>query len=339
MKLLKSLLGGLLASQMVGLTVEANDLEYWDFDVQQNRVEIVTEEGVRPKASMIANPTRLIIDLPGVNLGKPSTSQDKISGYVKAVRVGQFNPYTTRIVVELGQQYSMRPWEVKVRSLANNRWYVQLSDFQPHSVYSLPAEEEPVAIIVPLPKPGSPVYRGGGRYTVVIDPGHGGRDPGAIGLRGLQEKRVVLDISAEVARILKQRGFNVVMTRSGDSFVSLRGRVQRAENSNANVFVSIHANAVGGNKSNVNGMETFYFSSGYRLALSIHRNIVRGVSISRNRGVKKARFYVLRKTSMPAALVEVGFVTGSVDNRNLSSASYRKKMAEAIANGITEYLR
>ena len=203
----------------------------------------------------------------------------------------------------------------------------------------MPAEEAPVAIIVPLPKPGGPSYGSRGRYTVVIDPGHGGRDPGAIGLGGLQEKRVVLSISAEVAKILRQRGFNVVMTRSGDSFVSLSGRVQKAENSNANVFVSIHANAVGGNKTQVNGMETFYFSSGYRLALSIHRNIVRGVTIARNRGVKQARFYVLRKTSMPAAMVEVGFVTGSVDNRNINSASYRQKMAEAIADGITEYLR
>jgi N-acetylmuramoyl-L-alanine amidase len=339
MKLLKSLLWGLIASQAVGVAVEANDLEYWDFDVQQNRVEIVTEEGIRPKASMIANPTRLIIDLPGVNLGKPSITQDKISGYVTEVRVGQFNPYTTRIVVELGQEFSMRPWEVKVRSLAPNRWYVQLSDFQPHRVYSLPPEESPVAITVPLPNPSSPVYRGGSRYTIVIDPGHGGRDPGAIGLNGLQEKRVVLSISAEVAKILKQRGFNVVMTRSGDSFVSLLGRVKRAENSKANLFVSIHANAVGGNKSQVNGLETYYFSSGYRLALSIHRSILRGVTVGGNRGVKKARFYVLRKTSMPSALVEVGFVTGRVDNRNLNSASYRQKMAEAIANGITEYLR
>ena len=72
--------------------------------------------------------------------------------------------------MELGEQYSMRPWEVKVRSLANNRWYVQLSDFQPHSVYSLPAEEAPVAIIVPLPTPGgpSPGSGGRGRYTVVL---------------------------------------------------------------------------------------------------------------------------------------------------------------------------
>lgn len=338
MKQLQGVFWGLIASQTLGLVANANDLEYWDFDVRQNRIEIVTEEGMRPKASMIANPTRVIIDLPGVKLKEGSIRQGNISSYVTQVRVGQVTAYTTRLVVELGQQYSMRPWEVKVRSLAPNRWYVQLSDFQPHHVYSLPVEEEPVAITVPLPN-ASPVYSARGNYTVVIDPGHGGRDPGAIGIGGLQEKRVVLSIASEVTKLLKQRGINVVMTRSGDYFVSLLGRVKRANSSNANVFVSIHANAVGGNNSGVNGLETYYYSSGYRLASSIHRNILRQVQVASNRGVKRARFYVLRKTSMPAALVEVGFVTGRIDSRNLNSASYRKKLAEAIADGITEYLR
>ncbi|MEM8777853.1 MAG: N-acetylmuramoyl-L-alanine amidase [Cyanobacteria bacterium P01_G01_bin.49] len=342
MKQLQGLFWGLIASQTICTAVDANDLEYWDFDVQQNRLEIVTEEGIRPKASMIANPTRVIIDLPGVKLRDGSVRQGNISSYVTQVRIGQVTAYTTRLVVELGQQYSMRPWEVKVRSLSPNRWYVQLSDFQPHHVYSLPSEEEPVAITVPLPQPGA-VYSASsvkGGYTVIIDPGHGGRDPGAIGIGGLQEKQVVLSIAAEVTKILKQRGINVVMTRSGDYFVSLLGRVQRAERSNANIFVSIHANAVGGsNNSQVNGLETYYYSSGYRLALSIHRNILQQVQVASNRGVKKARFYVLRKTSMPASLVEVGFVTGRIDNRNLNSVSYRNKLAKAIADGITEYLR
>ena len=204
MKQLQGLLWGLIASQTLGLVANANDLEYWDFDVRQNRVEIVTEEGIRPKASMIANPTRVIIDLPGVKLREGSIRQGNISSYVTQVRVGQVSAYTTRLVVELGQQYSMRPWEVKVRSLAPNRWYVQLSDFQPHHVYSLPVEEEPVAITVPLPN-ASPVYSARGNYTVVIDPGHGGRDPGAIGIGGLQEKRVVLSIASEVTKLLKQR--------------------------------------------------------------------------------------------------------------------------------------
>lgn len=338
MKPLQGIFWGLIASQTVCTAVDANDLRYWDFDVQQNRVEIVTEDGIRPKASMIANPTRVIIDLPGVKLRDGSIRQGNISGYVTQVRLGQVSDYTTRIVVELDQSYSMRPWEVKVRSLAPNRWYVQLSDFQPHHVYSLPIEEEPVAIAVPLAKP-NPVYSARGNYTVVIDPGHGGRDPGAIGIGGLQEKRIVLSIALEVTKLLKRQGINAVMTRSGDYFVSLPGRVKRAENSNANLFVSIHANAVGGNNSQVNGIETYYFSSGYRLSLSIHRSILRQVQVANNRGVKKARFYVLRKTSMPATLVEVGFVTGRIDHRNLNSANYRQKLAKAIADGIIQYLR
>lgn len=340
MKQLQGIVWGIVASQTVCVAVNANSLEYWDFDVRQNRVEIVTDEDVRPKAQMIANPTRLIIDLPGVKLGKPSVRQGNISSYINQVRVGQFSPYTTRIVVELGTPYSMRPWEVKIRSLAPNRWFVQLADFQPHHIYSLPSEEEPVAIAVPTPKPYPTNYpRPRSGYTVVIDPGHGGRDPGAIGLGGLQEKRVVLPISLAVAEILRKRGLRVVMTRSGDSSVSLRGRVQRADQAKGNVFVSIHANAVGGNNSQVNGMESYYYSSGYRLALSIHRNILRRVKVADNRGVRRGRFYVLRKTSMPAALIEVGFVTGSIDNRNLSNPSYRQQLAEAIANGILEYLR
>ncbi len=142
-----------------------------------------------------------------------------------------------------------------------------------------------------------------------------------------------------MAEILRKRGLRVVMTRSGDSSVSLRGRVQRADQAKGNVFVSIHANAVGGNNSQVNGMESYYYSSGYRLALSIHRNILRRVKVADNRGVRRGLCYVLRKTSMPAALIEVGFVTGSIDNRNLSNPSYRQQLAEAIANGILEYLR
>lgn len=338
MKPIQGIVWGIVTSQTICLSVAANTLQYWDFDVRQNRVEIVTDSDVRPKAQMIANPTRLIIDLPGVKLSQPSVRQGNITSYVRQVRVGQFSPYTTRIVVELGSAYSMRPWEVKVRSLAPNRWFVQLSEFQPHSVYSLPPEAEPVAIAVPTPKPYPSTPSGAG-YTVVIDPGHGGKDPGAIGLGGLQEKDVVLSISLQLAEILKKRGVRVIMTRSNDASVSLKGRVEQAETANANVFVSIHANAVGGNNSQVNGLETYYYSSGYRLALTIHNNLLRKVNVVDNRGVKQARFYVLRKSSMPAALVEVGFVTGSIDNRNLSNPSYRQQLAEAIANGILDYLR
>lgn len=187
------------------------------------------------------------------------------------------------------------------------------------------------------PVPPLPRNRNG-RVLVVIDPGHGGKDPGAIGLGGLREKDVILPISQEVARILQQQGLQVMMTRSDDRFISLEGRTQMANRAGANLFVSIHANSMGRGRPDVNGLETYYYSSGRRLADTIHRSILQNVTIG-DRRTRRARFYVLRRTSMPAVLVEVGFVTGRVDSPNLSNSNYRSQMAAAIANGILQYIQ
>lgn len=178
-----------------------------------------------------------------------------------------------------------------------------------------------------------------GRVVVMIDPGHGGKDPGAIGIGGLREKDVILPISRRVAEILSQQGIQVVMTRSDDRFISLAGRVQMAERADANLFVSIHANAISLSRPDVNGVETYYYSSaaGRRLASSIQNSMLQ-LNV-RDRKVREARFFVIRRTSMPAALVEVGFVTGREDAPRLASPAYRNQMAEAIAQGILNYLR
>lgn len=330
MKLPRAILGTLVACQAVCLSLRAADLEYWDFDVVQSRVEIVTEDGVRPQVQLLSNPTRLVIDLPGIVLGDP-TQRQGISSYVREVRIGQFAAKVTRIVVELSADYTMRPTEVLVRSLAPNRWFVQLPKFQAQSEYPLPSQ--PIAIAVPPPKPYPK-----NRLIIVVDPGHGGQDPGAIGIGGLQEKRIVIAIALQVAKLLERQGVRAILTRSDDRFVSLKGRVDIAENANANGFVSIHANSVGLGRLQVNGLETYYYDSGYSLARTIHKSILRRVNVL-DRGVRRARFYVLRKTTMPATLVEVGYVTGSSDSKKLANPSYRRKMAEAIANGILEYFR
>ena len=142
----------------------------------------------------------------------------------------------------------------------------------------------------------------------------------------------------EVSQLLKQQGVEVMMTRNADYFISLQGRTAMANRARANIFVSIHANAVGGGRSNVSGMETFY-AGNRQLADAIHRSILRNVTVARDRGVKRARFYVLRTSRMPSALVEVGFVTGSVDNARLRDPAYRSQMARAIALGILDYIR
>nr|WP_230968215.1 N-acetylmuramoyl-L-alanine amidase [Nostoc sp. WHI] len=192
----------------------------------------------------------------------------------------------------------------------------------------------------PNPQPLFPPQRraNNGRMVVLIDPGHGGKDPGAVGLGGLREKDIILSISRRIAEILQQNGVQVVMTRDSDYFVTLPGRVQLAERANADVFVSIHANAVGPGRSDVSGLETYYYDSGLSLARSVHNSILQSVNV-RDRGVRRARFFVLRKSSMPSILVETGYLTGREDNAKLRNSAYQNQMAEAIARGILQYLQ
>ena len=177
-----------------------------------------------------------------------------------------------------------------------------------------------------------------GRVVVMIDPGHGGKDPGAIGIGGLQEKDVILPISLRVAQILEQNGVQAILSRNSDYFVSLKGRVDMAERANAALFVSIHANSVGLSRPDVSGLEVYYYNSGYNLAQDVRRSVLSSVNV-RDRRVRKARFYVLRKSSMPAILVETGYVTGREDAAKLASPQYRDQMAQGIANGILNYIR
>ncbi len=183
-----------------------------------------------------------------------------------------------------------------------------------------------------------PPIRKDGRVLVTIDPGHGGKDPGAIGIGGLREVDVVLPISLEMTEMLNQNGVQVQLTRNADYFVTLAGRTQLANRVGSDLFVSIHANAAPGGRAGANGVETFYYSSGRTLAAAIQNSIMERFDMN-NRGVKQARFYVLRTSRMPSALVEVGFVTGDEDSRVLANTACRTEMAKAIAVGILRYSR
>ena len=109
----------------------------------------------------------------------------------------------------------------------------------------------------------------------------------------------------------------------------------------ADVFVSVHANASRNRSKDVNGIETFYFSGyrGKKLSESIQKEVLNVSPGSPDRGVRKGRFFVIRKTNMPAALVEIGFLTGKLDSPRLASPSFRRKVARAIAKGILLYLK
>lgn len=202
------------------------------------------------------------------------------------------------------------------------------------------AKPRPVPVPAPAkPKPNpAPRPAPTGRIVVMIDPGHGGKDPGAIGIGGLREKDVILPISKKVAEILRKNGVNAVLTRNTDYFVSLKGRVVMSERRDADLFVSIHANSMGLSRPDINGLEVYYYNSGKRLADAVRKGITRKVKI-RDRGIRRARFYVLRKTSMPAILVETGYVTGREDAAKLKQTGFRNQMAEGIADGILRYLK
>lgn len=174
---------------------------------------------------------------------------------------------------------------------------------------------------------------------VVIDPGHGGVDPGAVGINGLREVDVIFPISLRVAELLQEQGAQVVLTRQDDRTLDLGPRVQIAEGVNADIFVSIHANAISLSRPDVNGVETYYYSSSDRpVADYIQRSLLDATGM-RDRGVKSARFHVLVNTSMPSALVEVGFVTGAEDAPLLEDPNFRELLAHAISRGILEYVQ
>lgn len=327
-------------------SASAGQLTYWKFNSSKSRIDLITNSATKPRAKVVMNPTRLVIDLPNTTFRKLKARR-KISKFVREVRVAQHSRSTTRLVVELNKKYTLSPRRVLVRGIAPNRWYIQLPKFFPLKD-AKKSSRRTVAVRVPQPKIPKPSISSpgpvsskpvrSGASVVVIDPGHGGADPGAVGIGGIQEKRVVLDVSTQVTNILRKRGMNAVMTRTSDREVDLPPRVSKAEGLRAKVFVSIHANAISLSRPDINGLETYYYVTGYRLARSIHTSIRNKVSVG-DRGIRQARFYVLRKTSMPAVLVELGFLTGSTDAAKLRTAAHRQRLAEAIADGITRYLQ
>lgn len=197
--------------------------------------------------------------------------------------------------------------------------------------------------------------------TICLDPGHGGKDPGyCVGSH--QEKKYTLLFAKEVRRLLTREGFKVFLTRSSDRFVELPARAELAKLKGADLFVSLHFNASETSRDSVQGTQVFCITpagagstnnkgeggdqswcSGNRqndrsllLAYDVQKALVQGLSLQ-DRGVRRARFAVLREASMPAILVEAGFMSHPVEGRRIFTAAYREKMAQAIAAGLLAY--
>lgn len=222
-----------------------------------------------------------------------------------------------------------------------------------YKVYTLPADRKqgkPFRIVIDIMKDQAPeagTVAGVKNHTIVLDPGHGGSDSGAIGPRGVTEKEVTLAVAKKVQNILENGGAKVVMTRETDRDVygvnatdrqELQARVDVGTRvPDADIFVSIHCNAF--SNPAAHGTETYYYSSssrGYRLASLLDEELIAAGKLF-NRGVKAANFYVIHHSPMPASLVELAFITNPEEERLLSDDSYQNRLAMAIAKGISRY--
>ena len=476
---------------MVSLPATAAEILSWQFNATENRIDFSTSAAVKPEAQMLANPSRLILDLPETRLNQPTSSQ-LLSNGIKSLRVGQFDTDRTRMVLELDPQYSIDPQQVLIQASTNKQWSVQLPPPQLLQSFPRGAPIGPVAvfnedgqIIAQAARPkiaastsigtavnyialdptrtgilvqadrqdrtqlkyttgwdiGSGSYRvtipnarlapgyqvpidsrryltvstqgndisvlvrradgvkvdivrqyldnrwvylqpvGGnvriavnpppaqvpinvntpkrypankvdpvptvrppsnGKVLVMIDPGHGGRDPGAINGDGLREVDVILPIAKRVSDILAKQGIAVKMTRTGDEYVGLDERVAISRDAGASLFVSIHANSIDG-RPDVNGLELYHYNLGQSFAETVHNATLDYVNKNGfylgDRRVRSARFLVLRKSSIPAILVETGYLTSEAEAARLRRDDYQKVMAEGIAKGIVQYIK
>ncbi len=376
--LLALLLPGLLGLDRPPGLGNVTDVRHWSYP-DYTRVVVELDREVRIKTSLrrlsadlaASRPERLYIDLEGIWVGRRFVEGLDVSdGLLEGIRIGQNTRSAIRLVVDL-QRYAR------------------------HRVITL-SHPDRLVIDVYGSRPGAETLRwperGGeqrdprlpsairGVQTVVLDPGHGGRDPGAVGVGGIREKDVTLAMARALELSLKARGFQVVLTRTSDRAISLEERTAIAEAAAGDLFISLHANAA--RKRSVRGVETYYLDENHerhsltvaarengvprsevnalqktlarlrvhevspqsrRLAELIQGRIIGGMPSPyrpvQDLGVKKGPFYVLFLSSMPAVLVEAGFLTNKTEAKRLRDRRYVHAMAEQIAEALEHYRR
>ncbi|MDA8234767.1 MAG: N-acetylmuramoyl-L-alanine amidase [Clostridia bacterium] len=184
--------------------------------------------------------------------------------------------------------------------------------------------------------------------TVVVDAGHGGIDPGAVGATGLKEKDVAWDMTQGLVKLLQERGAQVILSRLDDTKIPLLQRTQVANEKGADIFVSIHTNA--STNRQVNGTATYYYApsslpalyeqAGERkkLALAVQNELIKELGRKDN-GILQGNFAVIRETLMPSVLVETAFISNSTEEALLADSQFRARAAQAIARGIEAYFQ
>lgn len=331
----------------------------------------------KPKIFALADPHRLVIDLPDTNAAN-ALKLPRPAGPVRELRNGAQAGGAQRIVLELDSPFT---WQSRVQG---KQLTVDLGRAAGAQVVSAPAAA--AASAPPRPVPAAHAPEDSGRDIIVaIDPGHGGKDPGALGKGGTREKDVVLAISRALAkRIDAEPGMRAYLTRNDDRFIVLRDRIALARRARADIFVSIHADA--NHKTHVTGSSVYVLSSGgasseaARLLAerenaadlkggtslsdkpdalaSVLMDLSQTASIAssgeaaghvltqldrvgtiRKTQVQNAGFVVLKSPDIPSMLIETAFISNPGEEKKLRTPAHQQAIADAIFNGVRNYFR
>lgn len=301
-----------------------NDYKFYAYNSLVTTIEIYSDSPLQSISDPILTDSNVLyFDIPNCNYKLPNSTDVNI-GAVRFIRFG-YSDNRTRVAIDVSNL---------------QRYNVLLSDDKTVILMSLtanPPEKEEDA--------QKPVQQTG--KTVVIDAGHGGTDPGASGSadgKTYQEKSINLSVARKVRDILEENGITVIMTRDGDTYPTLTERSDLANLYCANIFTSIHSNSA--NSSSATGFEVYYSTqndsnatglSSSQLAASVSKSIAKNVNL-RNRGVKTADHVVTRTCTMPAILVEIGFLSNPDELSLMITDEFQNSFAKGVADGILKVI-
>jgi N-acetylmuramoyl-L-alanine amidase len=278
----------------------------------ESEIQITTSKSTKFNTYFLKNPDRYAIDLLNVSPPEKPLPQFSSTPLISGLRVGRAanGVDATRVVIDL----SKPDLECNVSStLIGNKIKIKVK-----------AKKQ---------KEGSAKSS---NIKVVIDPGHGGYDTGAQ-YGGFDEKDITLSISMKLKKELESRGVKVFITREEDSFLSLAERVDITNSVKPHVFVSVHANAMKSTRT-IRGVETYYWTKGsQKLAYYIHKSILNDINIP-DHFIRRAQFFVIKHTSVPAVLCELAFLSNHDDRKLLTSSAMQENYAKAVTDGILKFL-
>ncbi|MGG1250426.1 N-acetylmuramoyl-L-alanine amidase family protein [Brevibacillus agri] len=301
-----------------------------------DRVHIEMKLPVQANSFVLTGPYRIVLDLPQTaladdlveelkkneengSIGESEERKQAASSGEEDEQSAASEPKEEPLIASLRySQYSASPETVRVVIELNQK-----------SEYNLAYTKDGIEVkLTPKPKKTG--------YLIVVDAGHGGKDPGALGVAGNHEKDYTLAVANKVVALLKQYPeFQVVPVRTTDVFYELSERVAIANELEADLFLSIHANSFP--KPTTGGTETFYYNANSKTFAQLVHKHLQGATQFPDRGVKASGFYVIKNTKMPAVLTETGFLSNPQENALLTSPAFQDKIAKALVAAIREY--